>query len=90
MQEERRKILWIGINTNEKLDLLKPNSLKIEQKYVFKCHCLKEAVLQSLQSLIKLDKKDKCLYDGFFRKITDANFTRHLGLMCDALQELTE
>ena len=36
------------------------------------------------------EKKDKCMYSSLFRKITDANFILDLGLMCDALQELSE
>ena len=37
-----------------------------------------------------IDKKDKCTYDGLKRKITSTEFLLDLGLMCDALQELSE
>ena len=36
------------------------------------------------------DKNDKCTYDGLKRKITSTEFLLDLGLMCDALQELSE
>lgn len=36
------------------------------------------------------DKSDKCTYDGLKRKITSTAFLLDLGLMCDALQELSE
>ena len=36
------------------------------------------------------DKNDKCTYDGLKKKITSAEFLLDLGLMCDALQELSE
>ena len=36
------------------------------------------------------DKSDKCIYDGLKRKITSTDFVLDLGLMCDALQELSE
>lgn len=36
------------------------------------------------------DKKDKCMYEGLQRKITSTEFVLDLGLMCDALQELSE
>ena len=36
------------------------------------------------------DKKDQCTYEGLQRKITSTEFVLDLGLMCDALQELSE
>lgn len=36
------------------------------------------------------DKKEQCMYDGLHRKITSTNFVLDLGLMLDALQELSE
>ena len=36
------------------------------------------------------DKKDQCMYEGLQRKITSTEFVLDLGLMCDALQELSE
>ena len=36
------------------------------------------------------DKNDKCTYDGLKRKITSTEFLLDLGLMCDALQKLSE
>ena len=36
------------------------------------------------------DKNDKCTYDGLKRKSTFTEFLLDLGLMCDALQELSE
>ena len=35
-------------------------------------------------------KKDQCTYEGLQRKITSTEFVLDLGLMCDALQELSE
>lgn len=35
-------------------------------------------------------KTDRCLYEGLLRKITSCEFVLDLGLMCDALQELSE
>lgn len=35
-------------------------------------------------------KTDRCLYEGLLRKITSFEFVLDLGLMCDALQELSE
>ena len=36
------------------------------------------------------DKSEKALYEGLLKKITSADFVLDLGLMCDALQELSE
>jgi hypothetical protein len=36
------------------------------------------------------DKKDRCTYQGLLKKITSVEFVLDLGLMCDALQELSE
>lgn len=36
------------------------------------------------------DKTERCMYEGLLRKITSTNFLLDLGLMCDALQELSE
>lgn len=36
------------------------------------------------------DKKDRCMYEGMHKKITSIEFILDLGLMCDALQELSE
>jgi hypothetical protein len=36
------------------------------------------------------DKKDRSMYEGLLKKITIAEFVLYLGLMCDALQELSE
>ena len=36
------------------------------------------------------DKNEKCTYDGLKKKITSTEFLLDLGLMCDALQELSE
>jgi hypothetical protein len=36
------------------------------------------------------DKKEKCMYEGLQRKITSVQLILDLGLMCDALQELSE
>ena len=36
------------------------------------------------------DKNDECTYDDLKRKITSTEFLLDLGLMCDALQELSE
>lgn len=36
------------------------------------------------------DQKEKCTYEGLWRKITSTEFVLDLGLMCDALQELSE
>ncbi|XP_030046369.1 E3 SUMO-protein ligase KIAA1586-like [Microcaecilia unicolor] len=36
------------------------------------------------------DSKDRSMYDGLQRKITSVEFVLDLGLMCDALQELSE
>jgi hypothetical protein len=35
-------------------------------------------------------RKEKCTYEGLHRKITSVEFILDLGLMCDALQELSE
>lgn len=35
-------------------------------------------------------KKDRCMYEGLYRKISSVNFILDLGLMVDALQELSE
>jgi hypothetical protein len=36
------------------------------------------------------DKKERCICEGFQRKIMSIHFTVNLGLMYDALQELLE
>jgi hypothetical protein len=36
------------------------------------------------------DKKDRCNFEGVLKKITSVEFVLDLGLMCDALQELSE
>jgi hypothetical protein len=36
------------------------------------------------------DKKNRCTYEGLLKKITSVEFVLDLGLMCDALQELSE
>jgi hypothetical protein len=36
------------------------------------------------------DKKDRSMYEGLLKKITTVEFVLDLGLMCDALQELSE
>jgi hypothetical protein len=35
------------------------------------------------------EKKDRSIYEGLLKKITTVEFVLDLGLMCDALQELS-
>jgi hypothetical protein len=36
------------------------------------------------------DRKMRCMYEGLHRKITSVQFLLDLGLMCDALQEVSK
>jgi hypothetical protein len=45
---------------------------------------------EEAQSYQTRHKKDRCTYEGLLKKITSVEFGLGLGLMCDALQELSE
>jgi len=45
---------------------------------------------EAAMSDIKRDKKERCTHKGMLKKISSAKFVLDLGLMCDALRELSE
>jgi hypothetical protein len=68
--------------------------------WVASSFCSVSAVWQDYEALVcyftnakddcSRDKKDRSMYEGLLKKITTVEFVLDLGLMCDALQELSE
>ncbi|XP_028592483.2 peroxisome biogenesis factor 2 isoform X1 [Podarcis muralis] len=81
------------------LQLLKIGRI-LSTRWVASSFCTVFAVWQDYEALVyhfqeakedrRRSKTDRCLYEGLLRTITSCEFVLDLGLMCDALQVLSE
>jgi hypothetical protein len=60
------------------------NKIHVATVHVVSCH------FTNAKDDCSRDKKDRSTYEGLLKKITTVEFVLDVGLMCDALQELSE